>query len=126
MQKLVLIRGLPGSGKSTIAKREYVSQGYVLCEADEFFMVDGEYLFNGAKIKEAYAYCQSKAEQALSSLQNVVVANTFTQHWEMEFYKKLAEKYQATIKIITANGNYKNIHNVPEAVVNKMKTRWEK
>jgi tRNA uridine 5-carbamoylmethylation protein Kti12 len=36
IMKLILIRGLPGSGKSTIA-REYVKQGYHHFEADMYF-----------------------------------------------------------------------------------------
>jgi Tfp pilus assembly pilus retraction ATPase PilT len=43
---LYLVRGIPGSGKSTFAKT--LSGEYY--EADMFFMVDGEYKFDVAKI----------------------------------------------------------------------------
>ena len=35
MTDLVIIRGLPGSGKTTMAKRDF--HDYVLCEADQYF-----------------------------------------------------------------------------------------
>ncbi len=47
MKELFLLRGLPGSGKSTLAKS--LSDSHI--EADMFFMKDGEYKFDGSKIK---------------------------------------------------------------------------
>lgn len=48
--ELLLIRGLPGSGKSTMAK-EYAKAGYVHCEADQFFEIDGQYRFDASKLR---------------------------------------------------------------------------
>ena len=56
MKTLYLLRGLPGSGKSTLAK----SIGGIHIEADQYFMEDGEYKFDGSKIKLAHNYCQSQ------------------------------------------------------------------
>ena len=38
MKKLILLRGIPGCGKSTLAK----SLGGIHIEADQYFMEDGE------------------------------------------------------------------------------------
>ena len=51
MQELIIIRGIPGSGKTTMAKSY---QGYSHYEADMFFMKDGVYNFDRAKIKNAH------------------------------------------------------------------------
>ena len=42
---LYLVRGLPGSGKSTFAKK-LVHSDFLVCEADKYFMVNGEYKFD--------------------------------------------------------------------------------
>ena len=46
MKAIYLLRGLPGAGKSTVAKR----LGGEHYEADMYFMQDGEYKFDGAKL----------------------------------------------------------------------------
>lgn len=80
--ELVLIRGLPGSGKSTYARRFY--SGYVHCEADHYFYdKDGVYRYNPDLIRQAHAACQKKAREALRSGKSVVVSNTFVRQWEM-------------------------------------------
>ena len=46
-RELLLIRGLPGSWKTTMVKK-YAQAGYVHCEADQYFEVDVEYRFDGS------------------------------------------------------------------------------
>lgn len=131
MEKRVLyiVRGLPGSGKSTFAK----SLGGTHFEADMFFMVDGEYKFDGSKIKEAHKWCQDNVHTAMllnnTALLNpvIVVSNTFTQEWEMEPYYKMAEYFDYTVfSIIVENrhGGF-NQHGVPTDKLEQMKNRFE-
>lgn len=120
--ELVLIRGLPDSGKSTMAK---AMRNHYHFEADQFFMSDGEYKFDHAKLKEAHEFCQKKTEQALQIKRDVVVSNTFTRKWEMQAYLDIAAKHGATVRIIKAEGNYKNVHGVPDEAIQRMRDRWE-
>jgi adenylate kinase family enzyme len=49
---LFLVRGLPGSGKSTFAT--HIWNEYAVCEADKFFYdKEGNYNFDPSKIKDA-------------------------------------------------------------------------
>lgn len=59
--KLVLIRGLPGSGKSTIARAMAAYEHY---EADMYFEKGGEYCYDASKIKDAHEWCQRETRSA--------------------------------------------------------------
>lgn len=63
--ELVLIHGLPDSGKTTIA-RELASNGFEHFEADMFFTIDGVYRYDASCVREAHAWCQKMTRQALS------------------------------------------------------------
>ena len=45
---LYILRGIPGSGKTTHAKRLAGTNG-VIISADDYFMRDGEYCFDASK-----------------------------------------------------------------------------
>ena len=62
---MAIMRGLPGSGKSTIASRiqEQLPQVQV-CSADHHFIdEEGEYRFDLSKLGAAHAACQAAAER---------------------------------------------------------------
>ena len=123
MSILRLIRGLPGSGKTTLAKN---MEGFYHVEADMFFVqTNGKYVFSPQKLGIAHDWCQLKAAQALERGENVVVSNTFVKKWELQPYLKMAEKLGADVEIITAKGEFKNEHNVPDAVLQRMRASWE-
>lgn len=130
---LILVRGLPGSGKSSFA--ELIWADFVICEADKFFYDEnGNYNFDGSKLKEAHAWCKNEVEMRMKEHQEtsqyypeIVVSNTFTQEWEMEDYFKLAEKYgYKVVSLIVENrhGN-KNLHGVPEEKIEQMRNRFQ-
>jgi tRNA uridine 5-carbamoylmethylation protein Kti12 len=123
--ELVLIRGLPGSGKSTMA-RVLAQIGFEHYEADQYFMRDGRYAFDAAKLKDAHAWCLKAVNEAMQANLRCVVANTFTQAWEIEPYIKAAREngYQS-IRILTATGDYGSVHGVPRDVIDRMANRWE-
>lgn len=125
MSKLIIIRGLPGSGKSTYAKK-FMRWGYFHVEADQYFMRGGEYHYNASKIREAHNFCQERFSQFIMTGNNIVVSNTFTRFSEMAFYIALAIHYKYEIKIISLQNNFGSIHGVPKETIQKMKDRWEK
>jgi len=57
----------------------------------------------------------------------IVVANTFTQEWEMDEYFKMAERYNYrvhTVIVENRHGN-ENVHGVPEDKLQQMKSRFQ-
>lgn len=125
---LYIIRGLPGSGKSTLAKNLYIF-GLVdyHFEADMYFIdAEGNYKFDPSKLKDAHAWCQEAVRGQIEGGDSVAVSNTFTQMWEMEPYLDMAKELGVKTSIITVEGNYGSIHNVPEEAITRMRNRWEK
>jgi predicted kinase len=123
---LYIIRGLPGSGKSTYAKK-LLKETPTLShyEADMYFYVNGVYTFNLNKLHIAHQWCLNSTENDLKLGKTVIVSNTFTQLKELAPYIKLSNKYNTNLVVLKTVGNYKSIHNVPEETLIKMKNRWE-
>jgi predicted kinase len=130
MEKILYIcRGIVGSGKSTFAK----TLGGIHIEADQYFVDgDGNYNFDGSKIKLAHEYCKTQTEAWMKTdgtqvnVDKIVVSNTFTQEWEFQPYLELGEKYgYKTFVIIVENYHGgTNVHNVPEEKIQQMKNRF--
>jgi len=123
MATLVLLRGLPGSGKSTKAKTLY--KNHVHLETDMYFMEYGEYLFDAAKLSDAHKWCQEAANVIMEKGQNLVVSNTFSKLWEMDAFFNLAYKHDYELLVHKCVGKYNSIHNVPSDVIARMAARWE-
>ena len=125
MNTLVLLRGLPGSGKSTTAK---LFHGAPHFEADMYFVRDGEYKFDVTKLKEAHEWCRSSIGGLMINEEpKLVVSNTFTQEWEMEAYYKLAETHGYRVYSLIVENRHGGIneHGVPDDKVEIMKERFE-
>jgi predicted kinase len=130
MEKMLyLVRGVPGSGKSTFAKNLVGEKDYCHKEADMFFVDgDGNYNFEPSKIKDAHQWCQEEIEFVMKYDHSpVVVSNTFTQEWELQPYYELAIKYGYYVTSIIVENRHggTNEHGVPEDKLEIMKNRFE-
>ena len=129
MKQLILLRGLPGSGKSTFAK----SLGGIHIEADQYFTHAGEYKFDASQIKNAHNYCQSQTRAWMShngeqiKTDKIIVSNTFTQEWEMDAYFEMAKEfgYQVFSLIVENRHGSMNVHGCPEDKIEQMRNRFE-
>ena len=123
-QKLTLIRGIPGSGKTTMASKLDAR----LVEADMFFVgKDGKYSHCPQYIKDAHAWCRLEMKRLLTAGYDVVVANTFIKGWELQSYINATQNLdiELEVEVIEAEGKYQNIHGVPDWTVERMNQQLE-
>lgn len=149
-KELILIRGLPGSGKSTLANKikewahshdcsDYVYGDELMnfshFEADMYHIetlgsVGGrqitEYRWKPENVAKAHLWCQNSTKEVLRLGGSVIVSNTFSRVWEMQPYIQMAREFGAKLTVLTCEGNYGSVHDVPPEVVDKMRARWEK
>ncbi len=124
--KLILIRGLPGSGKTTLAKQLANDLDAKHFEADMYFEnANGEYHFNPQLLPKAHEWCFQQTRKWLNKGRTVIVSNTFVRHWEMERYLGYCENAGIDVEIKICDGDYQSIHNVPIETINKMRQQWQ-
>ena len=142
MRRCVIVRGLPGSGKSTLSRNitavvSLLPIGAICttCCTDDYFMHSGEYKFNGLQLTKAHDWNRSNFKRAIDNNYNlIVVDNTNTQFWEMAPYIEGAinNRYELHIAEPTTDWAFnvdelfkRNTHGVPREAIEKMLGRWE-
>lgn len=133
MKKLVIVRGLPGSGKSTLVKANYPDG--VVCSADHY-MVDseGNYAFNPKRLGYAHGSCKRKAEKAMAKGKPcVVIDNTNVKRGDFKQYLKLAKEWGYVVEYATLFDSgltdellaERNTHGVSVEVIKNMRAKWQ-
>lgn len=127
---LILLRGLPGSGKTTLAGVLSENGKYPCFSVDDYFInpSTGEYLFDFKQNYIAYEQCKTNTEQNMQNgISKIIVHNTFTLDWEMEPYFGLASQYNYTIFVVTVENyhNQKNTHEISEEQIQKMAEKYK-
>ncbi|XP_009948356.1 PREDICTED: NEDD4-binding protein 2-like 2 [Leptosomus discolor] len=89
---LLLLRGLPGSGKSTLSRILLgQSRDGIIFSTDDYFRQQDGYTYNAAHLGDAHDWNQKRAKQAMEQGKSpVIIDNTNTQAWEMKPYVEVA------------------------------------
>lgn len=130
MKHLYLIRGLPGSGKSTFAETLSDALHAQHFEHDRYLYTDeGEYLWTEKRMAYAFRQCLRDTEEAMAMATDVdvVVSNVFPTARAMKNYRKLAEKYSYKVTYIVVENRRGgvNIHDVPQDALDDMRNSFQ-
>ena len=138
-----ILRGLPGSGKSMLAKNLIAGatpMGWgAVFSTDDYFMDGHIYNFDPSKLGENHALnlknatAWMKEHEGVASQAYCVIDNTNTQAWEYEKYVEVAKENGFMVQVITVDWNAQDIplyaernsHGVPEEAIRRMAERWE-
>lgn len=126
MNNLILVRGVVGAGKSTLAN---IIAPDANIAADDYFDKFNNGVFDGSKLKAAHEWCQTEVKIMMTQTNDPTIAvhNTFTQEWEMQPYFDLAKQYGYQVSTIIVENRHgsQSIHSVPDEVKQKMIDRFE-
>ena len=129
---LYILRGLPGSGKSTMA----LKIGGLVFSTDDFFIKDGKYKCDPSLYPEAHGWNIKRTKEALENKNSkVIVDNTNTCAWEIRPYVEYGIKNNYTIVLVEPDSPYSwdskklaevNTHRIPEHKIQEMCNKYEK
>ena len=124
MTRLVVIRGLPGSGKTTLATTKY--ETYKHYEHDMWFEKEYGYMkFSFDDLPKAQEWCQSRVRKSLEEGHNTVVANVFSNIKSMRPYLDMCLLLNLPFKVVETTGNFKSLHPVSKEAMASMRRNWQ-
>lgn len=127
---LIILRGVSGSGKSTFA--EWLELSFNMhqfdvsvqrFEADQWF-IDNQEEWNPRFLGTAHEWCQAEVRKSLQDSYITVVSNTTTTQKELNPYIKIATDLGIQYFVLIADGDYQNVHNVPDEKLRKQAQRF--
>ena len=126
MKTAYIMRGIPGSGKSTVAKALAGANG-VIHSTDSYFMVDGKYQFDPSKLGAHHtSNLSSFAESCRVGIEVVICDNTNINPAHYQPYYDIAENMGYMVHVLTVGGISaetafaRNSHGVPLHAVQRM------
>lgn len=129
-KSLVVLRGLPGSGKSTLVRILNSNNLFPSFSIDDYFtnQETGKYEFNFSNNHLAYKQCLQNVENEMQkSTEKIFVHNTLTLEWELKEYLQLCTKYNYAIFVVTCEKYHegKNMHQVSDEQLKKMAEKYK-
>jgi tRNA uridine 5-carbamoylmethylation protein Kti12 len=130
MRDLIIFRGLPGSGKTTLANVLAKATHAPSFSIDDYFTdpITGQYDFRHLDNHHAYRSCFERTESAMKKAERLIfLHNTFTLEWEIEPYFKLAADYGYRVFVATIENyhNGLNEHAISADQIEKMAAKYK-
>ncbi|KAI1238256.1 hypothetical protein IHE44_0012974, partial [Lamprotornis superbus] len=134
---LVLLRGVPGSGKSYLARNLLEDNpGGIILSTDDYFYKHGQYHYDPDCLGEAHDWNRKRAKEAFEMrISPIIIDNTNIQAWEMKPYVILAQQFKYKVMFREPDTWWKfkpkelerrNIHGVSKEKIKRMLERYER
>jgi predicted kinase len=124
-KNLIIVRGIPGSGKTTFAKMI----GRAICCADDWHTDrEGNYNWKPENVGKAHDWCKRKCRRFMKkNINPVLVVNTSTTEKELAPYIAMAKYYGYKYFSVIVENRHGGVneHGVPEQTLDKMTDRFE-
>jgi predicted kinase len=126
MNSLIIVRGLPGSGKTTFANM--MAGIYPVYSADDYFYNEkGEYIWDPKKLRLAHELCFNRTKESMIRYESMIfVANTFVTEREITPYIELASQFGYKVFTIIVENRHgsKSVHGVPDETMKTFKSKF--
>ncbi|NXJ02968.1 N4BP2 protein, partial [Psophia crepitans] len=134
---LVLLRGVPGSGKSYLARTLLEDNpGGIILSTDDYFYKHGQYHYDPNCLGEAHDWNRKRAKEAFEMrISPIIIDNTNIEAWEMKPYVTLAQQFKYKVMFREPDTWWKfkpkelerrNIHGVSKEKIKRMLERYER
>lgn len=123
---VIIMRGAQGAGKSTYVEKQLPPAK--VCSADHFYLDDdGNYNWSPDKVTEAHEQCKASFVRAIKNNEPlIIVDNTNIKIEKYSFYVEKAKEAGYQVFQLVMDGDFKNVHNVPQAVVDQARIDFER
>jgi predicted kinase len=107
--RLIIMRGIPGSGKSTVAQGLADKLDARVFSTDDYWYREDPmvYKWDADKIGEAHQWNQDRTESAMKVGYDVIIDNTNLDQYAADPYIKLAKQYGYRISVVTVDTDIK-------------------
>lgn len=126
MKLAIIMRGIPGSGKSTIANLLRKRWGATVHSTDHYHICNGVYEYKLERVAEFHQLNYEAFSTSCRRGDRIVISDN-TNIWPhlYECYVSIAKFYgYKVLQIKLRDASRVSIHNVPEEVVNRMRTAF--